>query len=92
MANAINMQKFNHFLMYHFRCEQLPAYASTDLLKTTVIICFHNEAPSVLLRTVHSVLDRTPARLLEKIILVDDYSTQGKIRGMLVLLLKNSYH
>ncbi|KAK2184871.1 hypothetical protein NP493_249g00008 [Ridgeia piscesae] len=47
----------------------------TVLPDTSVIVVFHNEAWSVLLRTVYSVLDRTPAKLLKEIILVDDAST-----------------
>lgn len=52
-------------------------YPST-LPPASVVICFFNEAFSALLRTVHSVLDRTPSYLLHEIILVDDHSELGK--------------
>ncbi|TRY85071.1 hypothetical protein DNTS_020859 [Danionella cerebrum] len=47
----------------------------------SIVICFFNEAFSALLRTVHSVLDRTPHHLLHEIILVDDHSELGKFLG-----------
>ncbi|KAE8279606.1 Polypeptide N-acetylgalactosaminyltransferase 11 [Larimichthys crocea] len=51
------------------------------LPSASVVICFFNEAFSALLRTVHSVLDRTPAYLLHEIILVDDHSELDELKG-----------
>ncbi|XP_053198073.1 polypeptide N-acetylgalactosaminyltransferase 11 [Scomber japonicus] len=51
-----------------------------DLPAASVVICFFNEAFSALLRTVHSVLRRTPAVLLHEIILVDDHSELEELK------------
>ncbi|XP_026036300.1 polypeptide N-acetylgalactosaminyltransferase 11 [Astatotilapia calliptera] len=53
------------------------------LPSASVVICFFNEALSALLRTVHSVLDRTPPYLLHEIILVDDHSELEELKDEL---------
>jgi len=56
----------------HFMCKR--GYDIKSLPSASVGIVFHNENMGALLRSVVSVLDRTPALLLREIILVDDNS------------------
>jgi len=62
---------------------------SSDLPSTSVIIIFNNEALSALLRTVWSVLDRSPGDVLHEVILVDDASNNTEISQTLPLYIKH---
>ncbi|XP_057304292.1 polypeptide N-acetylgalactosaminyltransferase 10-like [Hydractinia symbiolongicarpus] len=58
------------------------------LPKVSVIIIFHNEGWSTLLRTVHSVINRSPPELLHEIVLCDDFSSKEHLKGRLETYIK----
>lgn len=63
-------------------CRAKP-YVRAKLPRASVVIPFYNEALSMLLRTIHSVLNRSPDDLLNEIILVDDRSTHEHLLDQL---------
>lgn len=50
-----------------------------NLPMASVITIFHNEPLSMIMRTVYSILIRTPPKLLKEILLIDDASTHGEL-------------
>ncbi|XP_075837399.1 polypeptide N-acetylgalactosaminyltransferase 9 isoform X2 [Microtus pennsylvanicus] len=60
------------------RCKQITH--SEDLPQISVVFIFVNEALSVILRSVHSVVNHTPSQLLKEVILVDDSSDNVELK------------
>ncbi|KAJ8687555.1 hypothetical protein QAD02_023349 [Eretmocerus hayati] len=54
---------------------------SNNLPNASIIICFYNEHYNTLLRTLHSIVDRTPDNLLHEIILVNDFSDSESLHN-----------
>lgn len=52
----------------------------TNLPQISVVFIFMNEASSVILRSMHSVMSKTPAHLLKEIVLIDDNSNNDELR------------
>ncbi|KAA0183433.1 hypothetical protein HAZT_HAZT006666 [Hyalella azteca] len=61
---------------------------SSQLPSASVIIIFNNEAWSPLIRTIHSVINRSPKQHLHEILLVDDFSDREELGEKLELYIK----
>ncbi|CAF2632696.1 unnamed protein product [Rotaria sp. Silwood2] len=83
--NAFN-EYVSDLISYH---RSLPDVRDPDCRKidygpisvtASIIMCFHNEGWSVLIRSIHSIIDRSPSHLLKEIILVDDFSDMEHLK------------
>lgn len=59
-------------------------YSYAELPNASVIIIFTDEAWSPLLRTIHSVINRSPPHLLKEVLLIDDFSKRGVLLFLFV--------
>lgn len=65
-----------HRILPDYRFDECKKLSYPEKLPTvSVIIVIHNESWTTLLRTIWSIIDRSPRELIQEIILVDDVST-----------------
>lgn len=89
LSKSLQLHKFNEIASDMIPIEReipdrrwekcLLAQYSNKLVPVSIIIIFHNEAFSTLMRTIYSVFSRSPPYLVGEIILVDDGSDLNKI-------------
>lgn len=79
----------NYFDFLFRRCKQKKYLL--ELPTASVIIPFFNDHLSVLMRTVHSCINRAPAHLLKEVILVNDHSTKTELYDELKAYLASNF-
>lgn len=55
---------------------------SKNLPKVSIILAFYNEPFTMVMRTIYSILKRSPLELIEEIILVDDCSDSSELKSL----------
>ncbi|OAD62591.1 Polypeptide N-acetylgalactosaminyltransferase 35A, partial [Eufriesea mexicana] len=65
---------------------------SFKLPNASIIICFYNEHYMTLLRSLHSIIDRTPENLLHEIILVNDHSDSKALHEKIKIYTTNNFN
>ena len=74
---------FQPFLMFvFFSCKNIQY--PKELPTASIVIVFCNEAPSPILRTIHSVVNRTPPQYLHEVVLLDDASDRRKLLAVII--------
>jgi glycosyltransferase involved in cell wall biosynthesis len=89
VSAAIGPYRASYPDLRHKTCKnQKRANLRAPMLTTTIIICFVDEEYNTLLRTIYSVLTRSPSNLLDEIILVDDGSTDPRLLNELPIYIE----
>ncbi|XP_004527090.1 N-acetylgalactosaminyltransferase 6 [Ceratitis capitata] len=71
-------------------CERKKYFA--DLPAVSIVIPFYNEHFTALVRSVHSLINRTPRELIKEIILVDDFSDRVNLKKPLDDYIKSHFN
>lgn len=88
VSNLIPLERNLHDFRSDY-CRDIHKSYKKHLPAVSIIIVFYNEAWSTLLRSIYSVIDRTPSELLKEIILVDDFSLMEHLKLPLEDYIKN---
>lgn len=67
-------------------------YDLKNLPNASIVICFYNEHYTTLLRSLQSLIDRTPSQLLHEIILINDHSDDISLHELVTNFIKINFN